>query len=65
MLHRHITAHEKMLLLFSIKVVNDHLLGKELFIRFTVHVFCERLSIFVYVMLSFVFFFCFKGGMWL
>ena len=32
-----------MLLLFSIGYVNGHLFGKELLLRFTVRVFCERL----------------------
>ena len=41
-----------MLLLFAIRVAKYHLLGKELFIRFTVRVFRDRLSNFVCVLLS-------------
>ena len=33
-----------MLLLFKLRCLNDHLFGKELFIRFTVSVFRGRLS---------------------
>ena len=42
--------------------MNDHLFGKELFIRFTVRDFRERLSMCVCVCPSF--FFVFAGGMW-
>ena len=41
-----------MLPLFAIMQLNDHLFGRELFIRFTVHVFRGRLSDFVCVLLS-------------
>ena len=41
--------------------MNDHLFGKELFIRFTVRVFREFLSNFVCVLL---FLFDIEGGMW-
>ena len=41
-----------MLLLFSVKELHDHLFGKELFIRFTMRVFHDCLSIFVCVLLS-------------
>ena len=41
-----------MLLLFSIRVAERLLFGKELFFRFTVRVFREHLSIFVCVLLS-------------
>ena len=41
-----------MLLLFLIRVLNDHLFGKEQFIQFTVHVFHGHLSNFVCVLLS-------------
>ena len=44
-----------MLLMFLLALLNDHLIGKELFIPYTVHVFCEHLSIFVCVLLSFWF----------
>ena len=40
--------------------MNDHLFGKELFIRFTVHVLRERLSICVCPSFPFGF----EGGMW-
>ena len=39
-----------MLLLFLIRLLKDHMFGKELFIRFTVCVFHGRLSNFVCVM---------------
>ena len=39
-----------MLFLFQLELLNDHLFGKELFIRFTVHVFCESLTICVYAL---------------
>ena len=42
------------------KFVNDHLLGKDLFIRFTMRVFCKHLS--VCVCASFPF--GSEGGMW-
>ena len=38
--------------------MNDHLLWKHQFIRFTTRFFCECLAIFVCAS------FCFKGGMW-
>ena len=41
-----------MLLAFSIRELNDHLFGKELFIRLTVHVFRGRWTNFVSVLLS-------------
>ena len=41
-----------MLLLFQLWYLNDHLFGKELFIRFTLRVFRERLLVFVCVLLS-------------
>ena len=43
---------KKMLLLFLIRVAEHHLFGKELFIRFAIRVFRERLLIFVYALLS-------------
>ena len=49
-----------MLLLFKLAQLNDHLFVKELFIRFTVRVFHERLCNFVCVLLSL---FGFEGGM--
>ena len=49
-----------MSLLFSVRVADDHPLGKELFIRFTALVFRECLSI--RVCSSFPF--CFEDGMW-
>ena len=49
-----------MLLLFQLASLNDHLFGKELFIRLTVCVFRERSP--VCVCASFPF--CFEGGMW-
>ena len=45
-----------MLLLFSIRQLNDYLFGKKLFIRFTVR---ERLSVCLCA-----FSFGFEGGMW-
>ena len=41
-----------MLLLFLLSRLNDRLFGKELFIRYSVRVFRERLSILVCVLLS-------------
>ena len=44
-----------MLLLFLIRVLNDHLFGKELFIRFTVRIFRGRLFICMHASFSFGF----------
>ena len=42
-------------------VPNDHLFGKELFIRYTMRVFRDRLSVFISVC---TFPFACEGGMW-
>lgn len=50
-----------MSLLFSIGVADDHLFSKEFFIRFTMHVFSERLSVMYIHVLNF----CFALGDWI
>ena len=50
-----------MLLLFSSGWLNDHLFGKEQFIRFTVRVFRERV---IYLCVCASFTFGFEGGIW-